>query len=284
MKDDYRNYLFESFVALVNEFDPDVFVFENVPGLLSAKPGDILVTERIFKAFRNIGYQIRDPENISKSVYTASDLGVPQKRNRVIIVGVKKDGDLDIEKIYSSIDKFKSKNEVTVKDAIGHLPPIFPLEQPIKENGKNVSHKISTIKQIKFHEPRFHNLRDISIFKTWVNENYNKSTSKEKIAFYNSQIGKATNHGKYRNLEWDKPSPTIVAHLNKDGLMFIHPDGKQARSITIKEAALLQSFPEDFEFLGSNAYCYKMIGNAVPPEMAKKIALAIAENLYKDEK
>lgn len=284
MKDDYRNYLFESFVALVNEFNPDVFVFENVPGLLSAKPGDILVTERIFKAFENIGYQIRDPKNISKSVYTASDLGVPQKRNRVIIVGVKKDGELDVEKIYSSIDKFKSKNEITVKDAIGHLPPIFPLEQPIKENGKNVSHKISTIKQIKFHEPRFHNLRDISIFKTWVNENYNKSTSKEKIAFYNSQIGKTTNHGKYRNLEWDKLSPTIVAHLNKDGLMFIHPDGKQARSITIKEAALLQSFPEDFEFLGSNAYCYKMIGNAVPPEMAKKIALAISENLKKDEK
>ena len=198
-------------------------------------------------------------------------------------MGVKKDGNLDIEKIYSSIDKFKSKNEVTVKDAIGHLAPIFPLEQPIKVNGKNVSHKISTIKQIKFHEPRFHNLRDISIFKTWVNENYNKSTSKEKIAFYNSQIGKTTNHGKYRNLEWDKPSPTIVAHLNKDGLMFIHPDGKQARSITIKEAALLQSFPEDFEFLGSSAYCYKMIGNAVPPEMAKKIALAIAENLNKDE-
>ena len=65
----------------------------------------------------------------------------------------------------------------------------------------------------------------------------------------------------------------------KDGLMFIHPDIKQLRSITIREAALLQSFPMDFEFLGSNAYCFKMIGNAVPVAFAKQIALAISDVL-----
>jgi DNA (cytosine-5)-methyltransferase 1 len=92
-------------------------------------------------------------------------------------------------------------------------------------------------------------------------------------------MGKKSNHAKYRNLEWDKPSPTFVAHLYKDGLMFIHPDIDQARSITVKEAALLQSFPEDYEFFGSQAYCFKMIGNAVPPEMAKNIALAIQNKI-----
>jgi DNA (cytosine-5)-methyltransferase 1 len=101
----------------------------------------------------------------------------------------------------------------------------------------------------------------------------------DKISFYNDLMGKNSNHAKYRNLEWDKPSPTIVAHLYKDGLMFIHPDEKQARSITIKEAALLQSFPDDYEFIGSNGDCYKMIGNAVPPEMAKNIALGIVKCL-----
>ena len=105
----------------------------------------------------------------------------------------------------------------------------------------------------------------------------NKSSAEKKIAFYNNNLDKKSNHTKYRNLEWDKPSPTIVAHLNKDGLMFIHPDEKQSRSITVKEAALLQSFPNDYEFIGTQSYCYKMIGNAVPPEMAKIISIAISK-------
>ena len=104
----------------------------------------------------------------------------------------------------------------------------------------------------------------------------------QRIEFYNTLLGKSSNHAKYRNLEWDKPSQTIVAHLYKDGLMFIHPDADQARSITVKEAALIQSFPEDFEFKESMGYNYKMIGNAVPPLMAEKIALAIAEILIRN--
>ena len=107
----------------------------------------------------------------------------------------------------------------------------------------------------------------------------NRASSLQKIAFYNDLMGKSSNHTKYRNIEWDKPSPTIVAHLHKDGLMFIHPDIKQARSITVKEAALLQSFPDDFEFICSQNFAYKMIGNAVPPQMAKQIALSIQKKL-----
>ena len=80
---------------------------------------------------------------------------------------------------------------------------------------------------------------------------------------------------KYRNLEWNKPSPTIVAHLQKDGFMFIHPDAQQARSITIREAATLMSFPLDFQFIGSNASCFKMIGNAVPVRFAEALADAL---------
>ena len=72
---------------------------------------------------------------------------------------------------------------------------------------------------------------------------------------------------------------TIVAHLYKDGLLFIHPDSEQSRTITVRESALLQSFPEDFEFIGSMGANYKMIGNAVPPNMAKSIGIAIARVL-----
>lgn len=280
MKDDYRNYLFESFVKVVDEFKPEVFVFENVPGLLSATPGGKPVTERIYEAFNQVGYEIREPGLLKKSVYTASELGVPQKRNRVIIIGVKKSTKISLEELYNELDSLKKKiTPKNVHDAIGHLPILTPLKKQKKVNGKNISHELVKGDIVKFHDPRFHNRRDVEIFRNWLKNEMNKSTSQNKISFYNDLIGKKSNHAKYRNLEWDKPSPTVVAHLYKDGLMFIHPDVNQARSITVKEAALLQSFPDDFEFIASQGFAFKMIGNAVPPEMAKNIAVAISKKL-----
>ena len=280
MKDDYRNYLFESFVKVVDEFQPEIFVFENVPGLLSASPGGTPVRERIFEAFKQIGYEIRKPDQLKKSIYTASELGVPQKRNRVIIIGVRTTSKLDLESLYTELDSLKKKlKPKNVFDAIGHLPKYQPLKIQNKTNGKNISHKLIGESVVKFHDARFHNERDVSVFKKWLTEEMNKNTSQNKIAFYNDLMGKKSNHAKYRNLEWDKPSPTIVAHLYKDGLMFIHPDEQQARTITVKEAALLQSFPNDFDFIASQGFAYKMIGNAVPPEMAKNIAIAISTKL-----
>ena len=280
MKDDYRNYLFESFVKVVDEFKPEVFVFENVPGLLSATPGGKAVTKRIYEAFNEVGYEIRKPELLKKSVYTASELGVPQKRNRVIIIGVKKSTKISLEELYNEIDCLKKKiTPKNVQDAIGHLPKFKPLKKQKRVNGKNISHELVKEDNVKFHDARFHNERDVEIFRNWLKNEMNKSTSQNKISFYNDLMGKKSNHAKYRNLEWDKPSPTVVAHLYKDGLMFIHPDVNQARSITVKEAALLQSFPDDFDFIGSQGFAFKMIGNAVPPEMAKNIASAISQKL-----
>ncbi len=83
----------------------------------------------------------------------------------------------------------------------------------------------------------------------------------------------------YRKLDFEKPSPTIIAHLYKDGLAFIHPDGNQARSISIREAARLQSFPDNFIFQGSQTNMYKQIGNAVPPLLAYHLALALRETM-----
>jgi DNA (cytosine-5)-methyltransferase 1 len=280
MKDDYRNYLFESFVKVVDEFKPEVFVFENVPGLLSATPGGKPVTERIYEAFNEVGYEIRTPELLKKSVYTASELGVPQKRNRVIIIGVRKSTNIFLEELYNELDRLKKKiKPKNVHDAISHLPKFKPLKKQKKINGKNISHELVKEGNVKFHDARFHNERDVEIFRNWLKNEMNKSSSQNKISFYNDLMGKSSNHAKYRNLEWDKPSPTVVAHLYKDGLMFIHPDINQARSITVKEAALLQSFPDDFEFIGSQGFAFKMIGNAVPPEMAKNIANAIAKKI-----
>ncbi|TXD54412.1 MULTISPECIES: DNA cytosine methyltransferase [unclassified Polaribacter] len=282
MKDDYRNYLFESFIKVVEEFQPSIFVFENVPGILSAYPGDKRVTERIYEYFHEHGYDIKRPEKLKSVIQSASDFGVPQKRDRVIIIGIKrafKTEDFNLETIYEAIDRQKIKTPKTIRQAINHLPKFKPTKEIIKINGRKYSHVPINKDEIieENHKPRFHNERDVKVFEEWILKNMNKRSILERIQFYNSLLGKNSKHAKYRSLSWDKPSQTIVAHLYKDGLMFIHPDANQARSITVKEAALLQSFPDDFEFKERMGYNYKMIGNAVPPLMAEKIAIAIAD-------
>ena len=278
MKNDYRNYLFESFVKIVDHYKPTLFVFENVPGLLSACPGDTPVRERIFNAFQEIGYDILPPDHLKDAVFCAADFYTPQVRNRVIIFGVRKDGNISLSDLYKSLTNHKQTSKrLTVRDAIEVLPKFRLLPSPIKVGRGNVSHELIGDCIIDLHIPRYHSPRDVNIFKEWLENDMNHATTEEKLQYYTKITGIKSNHIKYRALEWDKPSPTIVSHLYKDGLMFIHPDIKQLRSITIREAALLQSFPLDYEFLGSNAYCFKMIGNAVPVSFAQQIALSILE-------
>jgi len=281
MEDDYRNFLFESFAKIVKNFQPDIFVFENVPGILSAKPGGTLITERIYREFKKIGYEIPKPTEMDNITFDCSDFQVAQNRKRVLIVGVKKGTGYRPDEFYKVMESKRSAhNKVTVKDVIGALPIIKPLKKPIKKDGKNISH-ISVENSVPQHIPRYSNLRDVQIFQEWVEKKMNYVSSKEKIAFYFRKTGKKSLYSKYRNLDWDKQSYTIVAHLQKDGLMFIHPDPKQARSITIREAALLMSFPIDYKFIGSNGYCYKMIGNAVPVNLGKAIGESIYEVILK---
>ncbi|MDE8054446.1 DNA cytosine methyltransferase [Erysipelothrix rhusiopathiae] len=280
MKDDYRNYLFESFVEVVDHYQPRLFVFENVPGILSASPGDRLVIERICEAFEKIGYEIRKPSEMRKSIYSSADYLVPQNRKRVIIIGVKKGEKFTVEELYSSLDSMKTEDvKKTVRDAIGDLPKFSPLKTSYKRGNRNISHELIGDIKVPLHKARYNNLRDIAAFREWLSDSMNNVPNAEKLEFYNRITGKTTNHNKYRNLEWDKPSPTIVSHLYKDGLMFIHPDIEQLRTITIREAALLQTFPMNFEFVGSDASCFKMIGNAVPVLFAKNIAKSITKVL-----
>lgn len=284
MKFDYRNYLFESFVKIVAAFKPKLFVFENVPGLLSACPGDISVRVRIFEAFKTIGYDIRTPENLKHSVFCAEDYDVPQKRNRVIIIGTQHDSGLNVEELYRSLESHKSKKpHKTVKEAIGRMPKLYPKKEVIRIGRNNVSHEQREGDLVDLHIPRYHGERDQRLFREWLSNNMNTYSQQEKMDFYTKITGHTSNHIKYRNLEWDKPSPTIVAHLHKDGYMFIHPDIEQLRTITIREAALLQSFPMDYKFVASNPYCYKMIGNAVPVLFAKGIAEAMYDVLISKE-
>lgn len=278
MINDYRNYLFESFVKVVNHFKPRVFVFENVPGILSAKPGGVHITKRIHKAFDEIGYKILAPQKLSKAVFDTSDFLVPQNRKRVIIIGIAKDSDLNIDEIYLKLKQKGSTSKITVFDAINDLPHFYPLKKSKRINGRNVSH-VSDNNSVLNHIARYHNERDTDIFKEWVEKSMNTLSHQKKIEYYYAKTGRNTLYSKYKSLEWNKQAHTIVAHLEKDGLMFIHPDANQARSITAREAARLMTFPDDYEFIGSNAKCYKMIGNAVPVNFAKTLAETLAEFL-----
>lgn len=273
MKFDYRNYLFESFAEIVDHYKPKIFVFENVGGILSASPGGIPVLKRIYDSFRQIGYTVRDPIKQKKSLLNSNDFDVAQNRKRVIIIGVKDSENIDLEMIYTEIEKNKISTKPNLRQAIGDLSKIFPNIKPINKKSHYAEEHIDDFD----HTPRFHSLRDINIFKYWIENNMNSASLNDKLNFYSAQTGKTSNHNKYRALEWNKPSPTIVSHLNKDGLMFIHPDSKQSRTITIREAARIQSFPDDFKFIGNQGAKYTMIGNAVPPNMAKQISISLSK-------
>jgi DNA (cytosine-5)-methyltransferase 1 len=272
MKKDYRNYLFESFLKVINYSQPNYFVMENVPGILSAKPGNIKVTIRIKKETDNIKYYI--PENLSDCVFDLSKYGVPQKRKRVIIFGVNKklkNYKKISEKFYKTLRSLETKRAKTVQDAIGDLEKLFPLNKISRINGRKFSHKINS-KKVD-HSPRFHNERDIKIFKLLAEDietkKFKYTTVKELQKLYTKIVGKKSNIHKYYVLRKDEPSNLIPSHLYKDGLRHIHYDSKQARSITVREAARLQSFPDNFEFIGPMTEQYKMIGNAVPPNFSK---------------
>ena len=276
MDDDYRNFLFESFCNVVDAFHPDLFVFENVAGLLSAHPGGIPVRERIYQAFQAIGYDIRTPEELPKVLYNAYDFNVAQNRPRVIIVGIPNNSPLNLDEIYDYISNQKNlDHHLTVFDEIGDLPALYPLAQPVREGRNTRSHTLNPNPQITQHEARNHSARDRKIYADWVNNNMNHIPHQAMIDYYYAMTGHHTLFQKYKSLEWDAPSHTVVAHLSKDGHMFIHPDAEQERSITIREAACLMSFPRDYQFLGSRPYNYRMIGNAVPVRFANGIANGI---------
>lgn len=281
MDDDYRNFLFESFCSVVDAFHPDIFVFENVAGLLSAHPGGIPVRNRIYDAFQAIGYNIRTPEQMPNVLYNAYDFNVPQNRPRVIIVGIPQGSPLNLDDIYEDISNQRNlEHHLTVRDSIGNLPPLYPLEHAIREGRVTRSHTMNPNPEITLHEARNHSARDRQIYVDWVTNNMNHISHQAMIDYYYAMTGHHTLFQKYKSLEWDSPSHTVVAHLSKDGHMFIHPDAEQARSITIREAACLMTFPMDYQFLGSRPYNYKMIGNAVPVRFAEGIANGIYQNLH----
>lgn len=285
MRNDYRNYLFESYLRVVQVYRPKLIVFENVEGLLSAMPNGESIIEKIRQGFDQIGFDIIDDIR-GQALIDLTMFGVPQKRKRVILVGLNRDyfGDSgsNQETLYyfynSVLKEYRSESIPNVFDAIGDLPKLYPSGEDYRIEGRKFSH-FPHKTDINWHIPRYHNSRDMEIFGTLANDiitGKNKYQSTVDLRrLYTEKTGRTSNVHKYYVLRWNEPSNTIPAHLKKDGLRHIHPDPEQARSITVREAARLQTFDDDFEFIGSMVQNYGMIGNAVPPEFARRLASAI---------
>lgn len=292
MENDYRNFLFEHYLSIANRYQPDLFIFENVPGLLSAAPQGKKVSELIPKAFSEIGYEITN--NLPQALVNAAEYNVPQTRKRIIILGVRRKSFKEID-IQAMLDDFykcilpdhKGKKIITVKDAIGELPKLEPYWD-FDHHSKKESHTTPNC-SVTWHVPRYNNTRDMDTFRILAEDlesGKNEYDSKKIADLYEEKVGSKSPIHRYHVLNPNQPSTTIIAHLHKDGNRFIHYDSKQARTITPREAGLLQSFDKDFDFLGARGNVYEMIGNAVPPKLAKALALSVVELLkkYKPEK
>ncbi len=283
--DDPRNNLYKSFVKFVRHYKPKAVVMENVPGMMSYKDGN--VAEQIKKDLIASGYP-----NTDFQILNAENFGVPQKRKRIIFIGTREDTAIQwpkpthvrTEDGQARLDD--ARGPVTVGDAFEDLPELKLPERGSKAKDEVVAYAKRAISEYqKFvrdgstelhnHITRWHRDKDIEIF------NFMRQGMKWKDLpdMYRKMIGYSDSsfNDKWKRLALDEPSWTVVSHLSKDGYMYIHPT--ESRTISVREAARLQSFPDSFVFYGSRGSQFKQIGNAVPPLLAMAIANSVKKML-----
>ncbi len=278
VKNDERNFLYKEYGKFLKRYRPKIFVFENVPGIKTAGKGKHF--KNLKKYFRRIGY------NLDSASVNSFDFGVVQNRERLIIIGWRKDVDF-------SYPEFKKINHSWTRDDIfSDLPPLNPNQSdqymkyvcPINEylSKTGIRNCVDFISQ---HITRPHNEKDLSIYKLAV-----EKLEKEGKLLKNNEIPvekrtqKNTTDFLDRFKVVGKKPHTVIAHLSKDGHHFIYPSTTQLRSISVREAARIQSFPDDYFFEGINPKkvrtpAFRQIGNAVPPLMAEKVAKKIKKEL-----
>jgi len=287
MKGDSRNYLFRQYAKYLEYFQPKMFVFENVIGLLSAKNEDSSrYIDQMISLFSEVGY------TTEYKLVNASDFGILQNRKRVILIG-KKGNETGF---YPDFETNTGKKTALVKEILEDLPEIQAgsgnwFNVKYKNKGSEYVFDANIRNGIDFttqHIARPHNKQDKEIYRIAVT----KWNSGQTRLDYNDLPNELKSHNnrhsfvdRFKVVAPDlTKTQTVVAHIAKDGHYYIHPDISQNRSLTVREAARLQSFPDDYYFEGignepSRTAAFKQIGNAVPPLMAHKIAATLKKML-----
>lgn len=282
MESDPRNHLYIQYAKYLEQFMPRMFVFENVLGLKSAKEGAYL--EKMEKLFDKKGYKMK------LFTVAANNFGVLQNRKRVIILGYRKDFSKDLP----DLEAIQLPLDFKVSDIFIDLPPMAAGEGIDKyacyTDQQNEYLSLSLIRNgleiLTQHITRPLNDQDKEIYRIAVE----KWNDKKERLDYNDLPESLKSHSN-RHSFFDRfkvvasdlnYSQTVVAHIAKDGHYYIHPDIRQNRSISVREAARLQSFPDDYYFEGlveghNRTSAFSQIGNAVPPLMAQVIAKKLIE-------
>ena len=276
MKKDPRNFLYKYYLQFLKRYEPKMFVFENVPGILSAQNGIHL--ENILKGIDKAGYKIE----LKK--LKASDYGVLQNRERVIIVGWRKELNLK----YPELEKEENPYKI-LPDLFSDLPERQQGEGSLTDIVQYVAPATGYLQQSKVrnsldfttqHIARPHNLIDLEIYKRAI-KLWLEKKARLNYADLPPELQKHNNKQAFLNrfqvVNHEGCCHTVVAHIAMDGHYYIYPSLKQIRSITVREAARIQSFPDDYYFEGSRTAAFKQIGNAVPVILAEKIANKIKE-------
>ncbi|MBI3638723.1 MAG: DNA cytosine methyltransferase [Thaumarchaeota archaeon] len=269
------NQLYKEFIRIILELKPSFFVMENVRRMTYIEDGVIK---------KSIEHDLKNTYKVDFYDHDVVKFGVPQHRKRCLVIG----NCLGLENPELQQTHFDPRLEIprdgmpyeTVKSAILDLPFIHAGEgEEFFKYTKNPRTEYQYERRRKSkgifnHVTRKHNKRDLKIFSMlkpgqWMSDLPVRFNPYRKDIF----------EDKYKKQHWDRPSSTILAHLSKDGLMFIHPDGRQNRSLTPREAARLQSFDDSYIFYGNRTSQYRQIGNAVPPLFSRVIAEAIMESM-----
>jgi len=275
MKGDKRNFLYKYYIKFLIGLKPKVFIFENVPGLKTAGGGKYLEDMEILMS--EAGYYTK------YKILNAADYGVPQNRKRIILVGWDKNLNITEYPDFGEV----SRNYL-VKDFLSDLPAIkhgYSMKSRKYKSKSKFLKKVGIQYPFLFdHTARPHTKHDLAIYKIAL-----KEYSKGKLLRYNELPTKLITHkntkaflDRFKVVDYEAhAAQTIVAHISKDGHYYIHPDKKQLRSISVREAARLQTFPDSYKFEGSRTAKLKQIGNAVPPMLSRLIAHNLLDKLKK---
>ncbi len=272
--DDPRGKLFQEYYRVLEELNPKLFLFENVKGLLSMQNGELFKT--ILSLFESLGYKVK------YEVLNSADYGVPQIRERVIIIGTKLESDFEYpSKTHSSLEDNNIFNQglkpyLTLSEAISDLPFIKSNEESFEYSceAKNEFQKLMRInapKKLMDHNAPKNNEKLVKLMECLPDGGTPQDVPEElrpTSGFANT----------YCRLWWKRPAPTVTRNLSTpSSSRCIHP--KAPRPLTTREGARIQCFPDDYIFYGSRSSKNLQIGNAVPPFLSIALKNSIKQHL-----